>query len=265
MTIPNPFIFHSVVLDVAAYIGLILLIALLVVLTTLLLARLARHRFRGALERAGMQVNAAILLSRTAAVAVWATGLVLVLYILGIGLAPLAAFVGVVGLAASLSLQSLLQNLVAGVYLLAERPFRINDIVAIVGPNGANHRGKVEDVQMRTTLLRNDNDELVMVPNSIMFTGVVTNITAVGGYIMHVNGTFPRVISPQNVALRVRPLLESVGMTERAPDVRVQKVESETWSAEISFWVARREDVSGALWSLGTEFPEATFDSGVVT
>src|SRR5579859_6585160 len=157
-------------------------VAVGILLITVLVSRLSSHRIRGTLEAGGFQVNVAILLARTLWVAVWTVGLLLVFYQLGGGLTPLTAFVGVVGLAASLALQQVLQNLVAGVYLLAERPFNIGDIIAVVGTSGLNHEGTVVDIQMRTTHLHSREGEVILIPNSLIFSGVVTNRTAIGGY-----------------------------------------------------------------------------------
>ncbi|HLJ66672.1 MAG TPA: mechanosensitive ion channel domain-containing protein, partial [Chloroflexota bacterium] len=194
----------------------------------------------------------------------WIVGFLLILNILGIGLTPLAAFVGVLGLAASLSLQSVLQNLVAGVYLLAERPFRIGDFIAVIGPGGANHEGRVEDIQMRTTHLRSRDDELILVPNSAIFSGVVTNRTAVGGFVQHVHVTFPRDKDPEEVRVTILHLLGSLPtvLPAPAPRLRVDRVADDKWTGALSIWASSHEAASDAVWAIAREFPEAAVDDG---
>lgn len=262
--IPNPFSFSDKLWETIAYVALVLGIAVVVLLLTMLVARAVRKRLRRGLERAGFQVNVSILLSRALSVAVWATGLILILYLLGVGLTPVAAFIGVVGLAASLSLQAVLQNLVAGVYLLAERPFKIGDVVRIVGPNGANHQGEVVDVQMRTTWLRSPDNELVLVPNSVMFSGVVTNRTAGGGYVSHVEVTFPRSVGIDHARDTLLPLVAQPpgDPYPREPELRVEKVTRDDWTAIISFWSRQGRISSQLLWEVSQAFPEATVSTG---
>ena len=96
---------------IAALVGL----PILVLAATYFLSRLLAGRIRGTLVAGGFQLNIAILLSRAVWLGVWALGILYILYLLGIGLTPITAFIGVVGLAAGLSLQQVLQNLVAGV------------------------------------------------------------------------------------------------------------------------------------------------------
>lgn len=241
--------------------------AVVVLIITYLVSRLARGRLRGVLMRTGFQLNVAILLARFLWLTVWALGLLSVLYVLGVGYTPLAAFIGVVGLAASLSLQQVLQNLVAGVYLLAERPFAIGDYIAVVGPSGLNHEGRVEDIQMRTTHLRSPDDELILVPNSAVFGGVVTNRTAVGGRAVHMTVAFPRETDPGSVRDQVLPLLQGMPsvLSTPGPELRVDKVGKEDWTASLSFWAGGRDVTSDVVWAIAHAFPQATVNNGAVT
>jgi len=86
---------------------------------------------------------------------------------------PVAA-IGVLTVATAVAIQDILKDLVAGFYILLERPFYIGDQISIT--NNANlYTGKVEDVQLRATKLRLISGEEVTIPNSLVFGGVVTN------------------------------------------------------------------------------------------
>jgi small conductance mechanosensitive channel len=236
--------------------------ALLVLVLTYVISRLASGRLEHALERGGFQVNVALLLARLLWAGLWTVGFLLILNLLGIGLTPLAAFVGVLGLTASLSLQIVLQNLVAGVYLLAERPFAIGDFIAVVGPYGANHEGEVEDIQMRTTHLRSSDQELILIPNSAIFSGVVTNRTAVGGFVQHISVTFPRKTDLEEARAGVSGLLKELPDVIATPEprLRVTRVEADTWTAAVSLWARSRDAAAQASWAIGRAFPDATID-----
>jgi small-conductance mechanosensitive channel len=211
-------------------------------------------------------MNIAILLSRSLWVGVWVTGFLSELRFFGLGLEPLAAFIGVVGLAASLSLQSVLQNLVAGVYLLAERPFHIGDVVSVVGAAGLNHEGTVEDIQMRTTQLRSRDNEVILVPNASIFTGVITNRTAIGGYPTELTVTFPRDTDPDDVRDRLVVVMAGIPviLSEPTPRVRLDKIATETWTAGVVFWSSTDDARSQAIWQIGRTFPAATVNDVVV-
>lgn len=250
--------------DLLLTVGIEVGLAVLVLLITYVLSRLARNRFGGWLQHRGLQVNVAILLARLLWIGVWTLGFAGILFVFGVGLTPLAAVIGVVGLAASLALQQVLQNLVAGVYLLAERPFHIGDLIAVVGPAGVNHEGTVEDIQMRTTHLRNRRDELILVPNASIFAGVVTNRTAVGGYVSHVTVTFPRSTDPSAARDHIFPVLSNLPgvLAEPHPQLYVEKAGTGDWTASLLFWISRREAELGAVWEIAKACPEATIDAG---
>lgn len=235
---------------------------LVVVAITFALSRFARRRLRSGLERSGLQANVAVLLAQLLWLGVWAAGVLAILYVFGVGLTPVAAVIGVVGLAASLALQQVLQNLVAGIYLLAERPFQLGDLIAVIGPAGANHEGTVEDIQMRTTHLRNRYGELILMPNSSIFGGVVTNRTAVGGFVAHIEVTFPRTTKPDVVRPRLVSLVQDLPgvLREPAPELRLDRVEKDDWCGVLQFWVARNDVDAGAVWAIADAFPEATVD-----
>jgi small conductance mechanosensitive channel len=242
------------------------ILSILIVFLALALSRRSAERMRYTLTRGGFQDNVAILLARTLRAVVLMLAVLAVLYQFGVGLTPLTAFIGIVGLAASLSLQQVLQNLVAGVYLLAERPFALQDTIQVIGPNGVNHEGRVEDIQMRTTHLRSRDDELILVPNAAIFGGVVTNRTAVGGRVNHITVTFPRDVDPTNVRANAFPLLLQLPsvLQSRQPQLRVENVGKESWTATLSFWSGSSDVSSDVIWQLAHAFPDATVNDTAV-
>jgi small-conductance mechanosensitive channel len=70
---------------------------------------------------------------------------------------------------ASLGLQDLLKDYVSGYYVLLERHFRVGDRIAL-----DEWTGEVVDIKLRVTLLRTEQGNLVVVPNSELFGRPVT-------------------------------------------------------------------------------------------
>jgi small conductance mechanosensitive channel len=243
------------------------ILSLVIVFLALALSRRSSDRLKHTLTLGGFEDNIAILLGRTLRALVLIVAALAVLYQFGVGLTPLTAFIGVVGLAASLSLQQVLQNLVAGIYLLAERPFALQDTIQVVGPNGVNHEGRVEDIQMRTTHLRSRDNELILVPNAAIFGGVVTNRTAVGGFVSHITVTFPRDVDPVTVRVGAFPLLIKLPAVLRDPEpvLRVERVSTDSWTATLSFWSGKPDSASDVIWNLAHAFPDATVNDIAAT
>lgn len=84
----------------------------------------------------------------------------MVLGLLGVNLAPLLAGAGVVGVALGLGAQSLVRDMLAGVFIIGEDQYGVGDIVDVGQASGV-----VEDVNLRSTRLRSADGTVWFVPN----------------------------------------------------------------------------------------------------
>jgi small conductance mechanosensitive channel len=98
--------------------------------------------------------------------------IVLMLGQLGVQTTSLIALLGAAGLALGLALQGTLSNVAAGVMLLLLRPFRVGHFVLAGGVSGT-----VIEIGLFTTLLTTRDLIYVSVPNSAIWSGVITNYT----------------------------------------------------------------------------------------
>ena len=117
-------------------------------------------------------INISILLGRILYTVVLFIAVLLILTIWNIQFGIPAAIISVITVGFTFVLQDLLKNIVAGIYLLIEGPFHIGDMISTDV-----YTGKVEDVQLRATKLRIVSGEQVIVPNSMLFSGIVVNKT----------------------------------------------------------------------------------------
>lgn len=80
---------------------------------------------------------------------IWTVALLMVLRELGVDITPVLTGAGIVGLAIGFGAQSLVKDIIAGVFLIAENQIRIGDVANINGIGGA-----VEEINLRTVVLR---------------------------------------------------------------------------------------------------------------
>ena len=66
-------------------------------------------------------------------------------------------------------MQDLLKDYVSGYYVLLERHIRVGDHISLEDSSGT-----VTDVRLRVTLMKSDDGDLVVVPNSELFNHSVT-------------------------------------------------------------------------------------------
>jgi len=88
----------------------------------------------------------------------------------GLNFTPVFITSGVVSIVLGLALQDLLGNLMAGIVMSVERPFKIGDWIRIGSIEGA-----VVEQTWRTTLIRTREDDHVLVPNNLAAREVMVN------------------------------------------------------------------------------------------
>ena len=89
---------------------------------------------------------------------------------LGYDIAPLVAGAGIVGIAIGFGAQTLVKDLIGGFFVLLEGQFYVGDVVHV-----GLIKGKVEAIKLRTTLVRDGEGVLNIIPNGEM--RVVSNLT----------------------------------------------------------------------------------------
>jgi len=98
--------------------------------------------------------------ARALSVLIWTIALLMMLHELRFNVAPLIAGAGVVGVAVGLGAQSLIKDALSGMFLLIENQIRIGDVAAIDGTSGL-----VEEINLRTTVLRSEDGAVHVIPN----------------------------------------------------------------------------------------------------
>jgi small conductance mechanosensitive channel len=132
------------------------------IVLTLVGARLVRSGVERALRRSRAERHVEVVVATLAYYAAVAVGLVV-----------LVGSLGLATVALGFALQDIVSNFSAGIVLLLEHPFTEGDHIAI-----AEAEGEVEEIRVRATRLRAPDGQLVLVPNKLLFTQVVTNSTA---------------------------------------------------------------------------------------
>ena len=75
-------------------------------------------------------------------------------------LSPLFASAGIIGVALGFGAQSLVKDLLAGIFIIAENQYRVGDVVDVMGATGT-----VERVGTRSTMLRDADGNVHYLPN----------------------------------------------------------------------------------------------------
>ncbi|NJN23581.1 MAG: mechanosensitive ion channel family protein [Acaryochloridaceae cyanobacterium RL_2_7] len=115
-----------------------------------------------------------LLMTQTSFVLAWLAGILLACVIAfpGLGLGDLIALLGLSSVAFGFAFQDIFKNFLAGVLLLLQEPFSLGDQIIV-----EDYEGTVQNIALRSTQIRTYQGELVVIPNSVVFTSPVQVIT----------------------------------------------------------------------------------------
>src|SRR5205809_1901821 len=131
-----------------------------------------RFLYNRLLAQSGLERSLQYAIAQVISNIVLVVGIFIVLENTGIHLAALTVFAGAVGVGVGLGLQNIASNFISGLVILAERPITIGDRVEVAGI-----AGQVEHIRARSTVIRTNDNIMMIVPNTKFIDSPVTNWT----------------------------------------------------------------------------------------
>jgi small-conductance mechanosensitive channel len=187
--------------------------------------------------------------------------------ILGINPSGLLVAGGIVGIIIGFASQSIVGNLISGIFLMMERPIKIGNSVKI-----GDYSGMVEDIRIISTSLRTWDGLYVRIPNEKVFTDSITN------YVAHVARRFKYIVgirysddADQAISI-IKTLIEDhpIALKKPSPQVFVDNLGDNAVNIVVRMWAPAKEwydlkmemlwKIKKALESEGIEiaFPQRT-------
>lgn len=121
-------------------------------------------------EKKSLDITLSRFFASSARIAIIVSAFLVALPKLGIQVTPFLAAVGALGLGAGLAMQGLLSNYGAGLSIIFSRPFVVGDTIRIEGVFGV-----VKEVHLAYTLLTNEDEELILIPNKHIVGEILHN------------------------------------------------------------------------------------------
>ena len=149
-----------------------LIFAGLIFFAALLTSKLVNIQLRRALKDKMGKENLEIL-SKIISYGIMLIAIIWILPTIGMEPSGLMVAGGIVALAVGFASQSIIGNLISGLFLMGERPVKTGDLVEIAG-----NMGVVEDIQIISTSIRTLDGLYIRIPNETVFTSSITNFSA---------------------------------------------------------------------------------------
>jgi small-conductance mechanosensitive channel len=197
---------EDLVKSINEFLNLEIIAEIVLILALTGVALVGIHRFTAFLAdrfpRWRMQISSSFPVLR---LAIW---LAVVMFIVTVVIKPslntLIAISATAGVAFGLGAQEVVKNLLAGVLIMFDRPFRIGDMIKV-----DSHYGEVTEIGLRTSRIHTFDDSIITLPNGMFLNKAVTN-TNVGALVEQVVMEFSL---PGNVNVReVKELMHEAAL-----------------------------------------------------
>lgn len=216
-------------------------------------ARIVRHR------RFGLSVLVRDTLTALSGVAVLAAGAVIALATIGVSLGPIFAGIGVIGILVGLAVQDSLSNLAAGVMILINRPFDVDDHIQVAGANGL-----VKRMNWLATTITTFDNQILVVPNRRIWGDTIINFTASHVRRVDVKVNFAYAEDSDRVHRVLMDVLEQHPnvLDKPEPQVHMVGMEDSAIAMVAKPWV-RTEHYWSTLWDLNRDIKKRFDAEGI--
>ena len=226
----------------------------LIVIATFVVASLTQRGVTRAFSKKGQEdQGTTAVASRLSRYLVLLIGFGIALNTLGLDLTALFAAGAVFAVAIGFAMQNISQNFVSGVILLLERAIKPGDVLLVDG-----RLVKVRDMGIRATVARTLDEEDIIIPNSHLVSGAVTNYTLKDS--LYRLRTIVGVVYSSDLAQVRRVLARTADELEwrsRQPEPRIllKEFADSSVNFEVSVWIEdpwsmqrRRDQLNDAIW-----------------
>jgi small conductance mechanosensitive channel len=236
---------------------------ILVLLIFWLIANLIKKTFWSASGRTRLDHRLRILFSRLIFVFTIVLGIFTALTVIipSFGFGDLVTGLGFTTFVIGFATKDILNNLLSGVLILWQQPFRIGDYLFV-----GNNQGKVEYIGVRATQLRKDDGELILIPNGDMYSSAIT-IRGAGAerrMILKISiGYDADIGQAKEIIVRVMKAADGV-VDEPKPSAVVTDLSADGVNLSIYFWINTDKHRPMQVFDLvATEIKKSLDEAGI--
>ncbi len=156
---------------------------------------------------------------------------------------------GVAGIVLGLAVRNMILDLFTGLAVNVDQPFRIGDWIMITDNPGSkdNLIGCVEEVNWRTTRLRTADNNLLVVPNSVLGQKIITNFMHPGersrfelDFTLDFSVPTERALRVLNAAVQAVVGTPQGPLADKKPSVRITGIDELGVKYRIRYWIIPR-------------------------
>lgn len=186
--------------------------------------------------------------------------LFVILGIWGVSMTGLLAGAGFMGIVIGLAAQETLGNVISGILMMFSRPFEIGDWIEL-----GDYSGIVEDISVINTRLETFDGEVVSVPNQMVSSSAINNISRRGKYRVKRSVGIDYEADPVKAREIAEEELENYDLIadDPAPRAMVEELGDSSVNLTLLFWIddptprKRRQATNDIITSVKKRYEEA--------
>lgn len=202
------------------------------------------------------------LIRRTASVVLYFIALSIILKTFGVDITALVATAGVASLAVALAAQDTLSNMLGGIMILVDRPFRVGDVVELTD----GRKGTVAEIGLRSTRIRQFDGNALVVPNKDMANTRIINYAYPDRWtVIRQTISLPCDADVEKAKETLKAILAAHPdiLKEPAPAVWLTAITSTSLELSLSCWVRDYDDKARVTDDLNMKILRTFRDAGI--
>lgn len=231
--------------------------AIIVLLIGILIARKVSNFVLKLCEKKQLDITLSRFAANTVKILIIVMVAVIALGQLGISVTPMVAAIGALGLGAGLAVQGLLSNYGAGLNIILARPFVLGDTIEVNGVKGV-----VREIHLAYTLLADEDDVQILVPNRHIVGEIIHNSQA--DSLVELTVGIAYHCQPEQAIEVIRKALDSVpGISQaREPLIGIHQFGDSSIDIGIRLW-ALTEHLYECRYSANLAIHRALCEAGI--
>lgn len=184
----------------------------------------------------------------------------MVLSSLGVNVTALVAGLSIAGIAVGFAARDSLENFIAGVTILLDKPFKVGDYIVV-----QEHYGQVDEITLRSTRIRSLRNEVMVLPNTQMITTQVVNHTKQNTLRIDIDFGIAYKEYPQEAREAVLATLEGDDrvLTRPEPTAVVTGMGDSAVTMALRFYIRDPSEEVKMRWEYTEKVREALRDAGI--
>lgn len=214
-----------------------LLTAIVIFFIFYLLARLTRKIVKTTMARFSTEGHVDLIVGQVSYVTILVIGIVAALSSSRLAnVTALVTSLGLAGFAFGFALRDVLGNFLAGILILAQRPFTLGDTIELAG-----YQGQVVNIRVKDTVIKAKNGNLVFIPNSTVFASVIVNHSTSKEKLVSCELILPLKTNLTDFFQQVKAALtEMKGILPKPEKIVLEQTEADKYRVTVEYWVNQR-------------------------